>query len=132
MEYNDTFDTGPKFEPSVSKADRYELGKALRKQCSRREQGIFIPHANRNPMQIIMDGSIGRIESLLPIRYGRMMESPFAFYRGSAGVMAADLANTSSTGLNIQICGDCHLMNFGGFATPERKMNFRRVCMDGS
>jgi uncharacterized protein (DUF2252 family) len=113
-----------KFELTVSKEERYELGKALRKQCSREEQGIFKPNAKRDPVKIIMDGSVGKIESLLPIKYGRMMESPFAFYRGTAGVMAADLANTPSTGLHIQICGDCHLMNFGGFATPERKMVF--------
>ena len=113
-----------KFEPAVSKADRYELGKALRKQCSREEQGIFIPNEKRDPIKTIISSGKGRIEELLPIKYGRMMESPFAFYRGSAGVMAADLSNTHSTGLNLQICGDCHLMNFGGFATPERKMVF--------
>ncbi|MHA3787994.1 DUF2252 domain-containing protein [Flavobacterium hauense] len=114
----------PKFEPVVSKADRYEFGKSLRKICSREEQGIFQPNPKRDPVQIIVEGSKGRIESLLPIRYGRMIESPFAFFRGSAGVMAADLAGTPSTGLHIQICGDCHMMNFGGFASPERKMVF--------
>nr|WP_246737222.1 DUF2252 domain-containing protein [Bradyrhizobium japonicum] len=61
---------------------------------------------------------------MVPIRYGRMLQSPFAFYRGSAGVMAADLALTPSTGLNVQACGDCHLANFGGFATPERHIIF--------
>lgn len=120
----DEVDDTPKFEPAVSKADRYELGKALRKQCSREQQGIFDPHEKRDPVKIILDSSKGKIESLLPIKYGRMIESPFAFYRGSAAVMAADLADTPSTGLSIQICGDCHLMNFGGFASPERKMVF--------
>lgn len=124
MEFDETDDKAPKFEQAVSKAERYELGKALRKQCPRENQAFFEPHAKRDPIKIILDGSKGRIESLLPIRYGRMMESPFAFYRGSAGVMAADLAKTPSTGINIQICGDCHLMNFGGFASPERKMIF--------
>jgi len=124
MEPFDTYADMPKFEPVVSKADRYEFGKSLRKICSREEQGVFKPNQKRDPVQIILDGSKGRIESLLPIRYGRMIESPFAFYRGSAGVMAADLAGTPSTGLHIQICGDCHMMNFGGFASPERKMVF--------
>ena len=61
---------------------------------------------------------------LLPIRYGRMMQSPFAFYRGAAAVMAEDLAHTPSTGIRVQACGDCHLVNFGGFATPERRIIF--------
>ncbi|PTS87235.1 DUF2252 domain-containing protein, partial [Flavobacterium sp. HMWF030] len=61
---------------------------------------------------------------LLPIRYSRMMESPFAFFRGAAAIMAADLAQTPNTGIDLQLCGDCHLMNFGGFATPERKLVF--------
>jgi uncharacterized protein (DUF2252 family) len=64
------------------------------------------------------------MKELLPIRYGRMLQSPFAFYRGAAGVMAADLAKTPTTGLKVQACGDCHLMNFGGFATPERQIIF--------
>jgi uncharacterized protein (DUF2252 family) len=62
------------------------------------------------------------MEELVPIRYDRMLQSPFAFYRGAAGVMAADLARTPATGLKVQACGDCHLMNFGGFATPERNI----------
>ena len=61
---------------------------------------------------------------LLPIRYGRMMQSPFAFYRGAAAIMAADLAHTPVTGITVQACGDCHLLNFGGFATPERNVAF--------
>jgi uncharacterized protein (DUF2252 family) len=60
----------------------------------------------------------------VPLRYGRMLQSPFTFYRGSAGVMAADLAETPVTGLHVQVCGDAHLMNFGGFATPERRLIF--------
>lgn len=61
---------------------------------------------------------------LVPIRYGRMLQSPFAFYRGAAAIMAADLAHTPATGLWVQACGDCHLLNFGGFATPERRIIF--------
>jgi Uncharacterized protein conserved in bacteria (DUF2252) len=60
----------------------------------------------------------------VPLRYGRMLQSPFTFYRGSAGVMAADLARTPISGIHVQVCGDCHLMNFGGFATPERRLIF--------
>ena len=62
-----------------------------------------------------------RVQELLPIRYGRMMQSPFAFYRGAAAIMAADLAGLPSTGIRVQACGDCHLVNFGSFATPERR-----------
>lgn len=113
-----------KFEPTVSKAERYEQGKALRKQCPRESQKLIKPKEKRDPIKILLKNDKGRIESLLPIKYGRMIESPFAFYRGSASIMAHDLADTPSTGINIQICGDCHLMNFGGFATPERKMVF--------
>jgi hypothetical protein len=64
------------------------------------------------------------MKELMPIRYGRMLQSPFAFYRGAAGVMASDLARTPVVGLKVQACGDCHLMNFGGFATPERNIIF--------
>jgi uncharacterized protein (DUF2252 family) len=70
------------------------------------------------------ESDAGRMKELVPIRYGRMLQSPFAFYRGAAGGMAADLARTPSTGLKVQACGDCHLMNFGGFATPERNIAF--------
>ncbi len=61
---------------------------------------------------------------LIPIRYGRMMQSPFTFFRGAAAIMAADLASTPVSGIRVQACGDCHLLNFGGFATPERRINF--------
>ena len=64
------------------------------------------------------------MQQLVPIRYGRMMQSPFAFYRGAAAIMAADLARTPVSGIRVQACGDCHLLNFGGFATPERNIAF--------
>jgi uncharacterized protein (DUF2252 family) len=64
------------------------------------------------------------MKELLPIRYRRMMASPFAFYRGAAAIMAYDLAHTANTGVNLAICGDCHLLNFGGFATAERQLIF--------
>ncbi|WP_291149513.1 DUF2252 domain-containing protein [Flavobacterium sp. UBA7680] len=113
------------FDPLASKAERYEKGAAIRKTvpCSAHQE--YAPFKNReDPIEILIKTSIGRIESLLPIRYRRMMESPFAFFRGAAAIMAADLAQTPNTGIDLQLCGDCHLMNFGGFATPERKLVF--------
>ncbi len=101
------------------------LGKALRGQTPRSCHGAWCPAADRrDPVEIIIESSVGRVQHLLPIRYGRMRTSPFAFYRGSAAIMAADLATTPSTGLVVQLCGDCHLLNFGVFATPERNMIF--------
>jgi uncharacterized protein (DUF2252 family) len=106
-------------------ADRLALGKALRDQCSRKSQAEWKPPAKRaDPIDLLIENSQGRIEELVPIRYGRMMANPFAFYRGAAAIMAYDLSHTPSTGLTLQACGDCHLVNFGGFATAERKIIF--------
>ena len=77
-----------------------------------------------NLIDILRKSDAGRMNELVPIRYGRMLQSPFAFYRGAAGVMASDLARTPVVGLRVQACGDCHLLNFGGFATPERNIIF--------
>jgi uncharacterized protein (DUF2252 family) len=92
------------------------------------------PHASHGPwkrdkskvdaLAILSASDEGRLAQLIPIRYGRMLQSPFTFYRGAASVMAADLADTPATGVRVQACGDCHLMNFGGFATPERNIVF--------
>jgi uncharacterized protein (DUF2252 family) len=88
-------------------------------------QATWTPPPNRaDPIELLIASSAGRIENLVPIRYGRMMASPFAFYRGSASIMASDLSHTPNSGFNLQICGDCHLLNFGGFATPERQLVF--------
>jgi uncharacterized protein (DUF2252 family) len=104
---------------------RIAIGKALRDKCPREHQARWNPRQKgRDPVDILIKSSRGRVEKLIPIRYGRMMVSPFAFYRGAAAGMAFDLAATPSTGVNAQVCGDCHLMNFGGFATPERKLIF--------
>jgi uncharacterized protein (DUF2252 family) len=78
----------------------------------------------RDPIDLLIESGVGRVPELLPIRYGRMMQSPFAFYRGGAAIMAADLAGLPSTGIRVQACGDCHLVNFGSFATPERRQIF--------
>jgi hypothetical protein len=82
-------------------------------------------HAHRgDPIGILRAADATRQKDLVLLRYGRMLQSPFTFYRGSAGVMAADLAETPATGTYVQVCGDAHLMNFGGFATPERRLLF--------
>jgi uncharacterized protein (DUF2252 family) len=108
-----------------SLAARIATGKALRKRCPRHQQGQWQPPANRaDPVDLLIENSRGRLENLIPIRYGRMMASPFAFYRGAAAIMAYDLAHTPATGLHLQICGDAHLLNFGGFATAERQLIF--------
>ena len=73
-----------------------------------------------DPIGILRAADAARQPDLVPLRYGRMLQSPFTFYRGAAGVMAADLPRTPVSGIKVQACGDCHLMNFGGFATPER------------
>ncbi len=100
-------------------------GKALRQVAPRTAHAKWKPPVDRrNPVEILLESDQGRVESLVPIRHGRMVESAFAFYRGSAAVMAADLAMTPATGFRVQSCGDCHLMNFGGFATPERRFVF--------
>lgn len=113
------------FDPLESKAERYEKGVAIRKVVPRSSHQEFTLTEDReDPIDILIKSSIGRIESLLPIRYRRMIESPFAFFRGAAAIMAADLVHTPNTAIELQLCGDCHLMNFGGFATPERKLVF--------
>jgi uncharacterized protein (DUF2252 family) len=83
-----------------------------------------VPSNRRDPVELLTESNKDRMPQLVPIRHGRMVESPFAFYRGSAALMAADLARTPVTGLRVQACGDAHLLNFGGFATPERNFIF--------
>ncbi|HEX5010115.1 MAG TPA: DUF2252 domain-containing protein [Planctomycetota bacterium] len=98
-------------------------GRALRQRASRSRHGAWKPHAKRrDPIDILEESNQDRLSDLVPIRYGRMLRSPFTFLRGSAALMAHDLANTPSTGLHVQACGDCHLLNFGLFATPERNL----------
>ncbi len=110
---------------SVPADDLVGAGKRLRDTVSRSSQGAWKRTKNRpDPLEILRASDAGRIPELIPIRYGRMLQSPFAFYRGSASVMAADLAVTPTTNIRVQACGDCHLMNFGGFATPERNIVF--------
>jgi uncharacterized protein (DUF2252 family) len=106
-------------------SDRRTEGKALRDTVPREEHGGWKPpKGRRDPVELVLESSQGRIPDLIPIRHGRMLQSPFSFYRGTAGLMAADLAHTPNSGLRVQACGDAHLMNFGGFATPERNVIF--------
>jgi uncharacterized protein (DUF2252 family) len=106
--------------------DRYEAGRSFRVKCPREDHAelTIAQGKKRDPIGLLIESSEGRLTSLLPIRYGRMLASPFAFFRGSAVIMAADLANSPSTDYAVQACGDCHLLNFGAFATPERHVVF--------
>jgi uncharacterized protein (DUF2252 family) len=109
----------------LSPDNRAAAGKALRDKLPREQHGVWKEFKGRpSPIDILKKSDAGRMKELVPIRYGRMLQSPFAFYRGSAGLMASDLARTPNTGLKVQACGDCHLVNFGGFATPERNIIF--------
>jgi len=111
--------------PTMTPADRKAHGKRLRDTVRRDAHTGWRPAADRpDPIGILRAADATRQPDLAPLRYGRMLQSPFTFYRGSAGVMAADLAHTPVSGINVQVCGDCHLMNFGGFATPERRLIF--------
>jgi uncharacterized protein (DUF2252 family) len=103
--------------------DRIKQGKDARKHCPRSSQAD-LGHVKRDPVPLIKASSEGRVKSLVALRYGRMLVSPFTFYRGNALLQAHDLSGTPNMGLVSPICGDCHLMNFGGFATPERNLLF--------
>jgi len=110
---------------TLSPDKRAAAGKALRERVPRAQHGAWKKGESRpDPIDILHAADADRLPDLVPIRYGRMLQSPFAFYRGAAGVMAADLAQTPVSGIHVQACGDCHLMNFGGFATPERNIIF--------
>ena len=108
-----------------SRAERLAAGQALRETVPRSSHGDWTPSTQRlDPIEILEESNQDRLPELVPIRYGRMLRSPFTFLRGSAALMAYDLATTPSTGLRVQACGDCHLLNFGLFATPERNLVF--------
>jgi uncharacterized protein (DUF2252 family) len=104
---------------------RAGAGKALRARCPRSGHGrIVLGQGGRDALALIEASNAGRLESLLPIRFTRMAESAFAFFRGTAALQAYDLAGTPCAGPVVQCCGDCHLMNFGGYASPERTLVF--------
>jgi uncharacterized protein (DUF2252 family) len=106
-------------------AERAESGKAARAEVPRSSHAQFDPPSDRpDPLDLLEAQARTRVPELVPIRYGRMLVSPFTFYRGAAKIMAADLANTPNSGLQVQCCGDAHLSNFGLFASPERRLVF--------
>src|SRR5262252_4984266 len=105
-------------------AERTARGRQARKAVPRSNHARLELEPGRDPLAIIEAQDRSRLPSLVPIRTGRMLASPFAFYRGAAAVMARDLASTPTTGLEAQLSGDAHLANFGGFASPERDLVF--------
>ncbi len=118
-------DTAARPGPVVRRtvAERAAFGRANRESCPRKGHGVFeLPE--RDPVALLQKQAANRIPELVPIRYGRMLVSPFAFYRGAAVLMAHDLAPLPRTGLHAQLCGDAHLGNFGAFGSPERNLVF--------
>ena len=107
-----------------SRAERVERGRAARKAVPLASLGALHAAADENPVTLLEKQAVGRVPELVPVRYGRMLVSPFTFYRGAALLMAADLARVPRSGLNVQLCGDAHLSNFGLFASPERRLVF--------
>jgi uncharacterized protein (DUF2252 family) len=114
--------------PAANGADpdeRAAAGKAARAECPRSAHGGWEPLPDRrSPVEILAEQDATRVADLVPVRYGRMLDSPFTFYRGAAAIMAADLGVLPATGLNAQLCGDAHLSNFGGFMAPDRRLVF--------
>ena len=104
-------------------AERYQRGLGLRRKTPREKHADLLG-PNRDPVAILAAGDRTRVPELVPVRYERMLASPFAFLRGAAAVMAEDLRHQTTAGIPVQACGDCHLMNFGAFATPEDNILF--------
>src|SRR6478752_10360000 len=110
--------------PHFTVAERAARGHAARAECPRSSHAGFELSEDRDPVAILEAQAPSRVPELVPIRYGRMLVSAFTFYRGAAAIMAHDLAATPRAGLNVQLCGDAHLSNFGGFASPDRELVF--------
>jgi acyl-CoA synthetase (AMP-forming)/AMP-acid ligase II len=112
-------------DPYVPFEERWETGKRLRERVPREKHSGWTPSKDRpDPIELLIKSNSTRVPELVPIRHARMLTSSFAFLRGSAAVMASDLSRTPKTGIRVQACGDCHLLNFGAFATPERQLIF--------
>ena len=107
-----------------SRADRVARGKDARASAPLESHAEFTPDRSRDPVGLLLGQAKSRVPELVPVRHGRMLVSPFTFYRGAALPMAADLAGTPASGLRVQLCGDAHLSNFGAFASPERRLVF--------
>src|SRR5215207_3995087 len=120
----------PNLSPAVAQAatsyqKRHERGREARREAPRGSHAAWAPAPDRpDPIDLLEAKARDRIPELMPIRYARMMASPFAFMRGAAIVMAQDLASTPKTGIQAQLCGDAHLLNFGAYASPERALLF--------
>ncbi len=111
--------------PHLSISERVARGRAARAEVPRSRHAIYEPPSRRpDPVKLLERQAKTRVPELVPIRYGRMLVSPFTFYRGAALIMASDLAATPRSGLTVQCCGDAHLSNFGVFASPERNLMF--------
>ena len=114
--------TKPSLVDTASPEERAAAGKAARERVPRSSHGDWEPPARRrDPVKVLEDQAKSRVPELVPIRYGRMLVSPFTFFRGAAAIMAMDLAETPDSGLRVQACGDAHLSNFGVFAAPDRR-----------
>jgi uncharacterized protein (DUF2252 family) len=125
IEQSEGVTSAPKAVTHLSDSERREKGKRARTDAPRSSQGLFEPAADRpDPVALLESQAVTRVPELVPIRYGRMLVSPFTFYRGAALIMASDLSTTSRSGLTAQICGDAHLSNFGVFGSPERALVF--------
>ena len=110
---------------TATRPERYAAGRVLRAKASRTSHGEWAAVLDRpDPISLLEEENRTRVPELVPIRFGRMSLSPFAFLRGSAAVMANDLAHTPVSGIQAQLCGDAHMSNFGFFATPERNLVF--------
>jgi len=113
------------YTPTFPRVARLAAGQALRPRASPGSHaGWHAPATRADPIRLLIESSRGRVPELVPVRYARMLQSPLNFFRGALPIMAADLAHTPASGLRAQICGDCHLLNFGGLSTPERRVVF--------
>ena len=111
--------------PHLSVDERRALGKEARNRTPPSSHTGWAAAADRpDPVGLLQEQNLTREPDLVPVRHGRMLVSPFTFYRGTAKIMAADLDGTPTAGLNVQLCGDAHLSNFGAFASPERRLLF--------
>ena len=115
----------PRVAAHLTGRERAASGKAARTVVPRSAHGVWEPAADRrDPVEMLEEQAASRVPELVPVRYGRMLVSPFTFFRGAAYPMAGDLANAPHTGLEVQLCGDAHLSNFGAFAAPDRRLVF--------
>src|SRR5262245_3212552 len=110
--------------PTGTLAERYDRGVGLRQKTPRKKHADLLGPTDRDPVAILAASDRTRVPELVPVRYERMLASPFAFLRGAAAVMGEDLKHQAKPGVAVQACGDCHLMNFGAFATPENNILF--------